>query len=187
MSTPCATAFGMNVLARHTGAKVRHYTYSIPTIKLNIMNNTLNTLFYKSLFISCLFFVLTSAAHAQQQERIRIIFGTRVHPSADGKGCEGEKGICLIFTTTDIKGRSSDMGEAQLDESNGRIVLNILKDPDPALDYENTFYVYEDKRLPSDVASAFGYREIVLKKGEYRIDKSDNPLGKVTVDAIFEF
>jgi hypothetical protein len=55
------------------------------------------------------------------------------------------------------------------------------------MDHENTFYLYSDKPLPPDVAMAFGYREITLKKGEYRIDKSDNPLGTIKIDANFEF
>lgn len=167
-----------------TSARTQLY---ILTFKPNTMNHILKTLFNNTLFISSLFFLTTSNVLAQQQARIKIIFGTRVHPSDDGKGCEGEKGICLIVTTKDLRTQGTALGEAQVEEVDGHIRLSIQRDPDPAMDHENTFYLYSDKRLPADVALAFGYREIILKKGEYRIDKSDNPLGTVKIDANFEF
>jgi hypothetical protein len=156
-------------------------------LKPNTMNHILKSLFYNTLFISSLFFLTSTSVLAQQQERIKIIFGTRVHPSDDGKGCEGDKGICLIVITKDLRIQGTDLGEAQVEEIDGHIRLSIQRDPDPVMDHENTFYLYSDKPLPPDVAMAFGYREITLKKGEYRIDKSDNPLGTIKIDANFEF
>lgn len=147
------------------------------------MKNTVKTLFCKTLFIIGVFCNLNNAS-AQSNERIKFIFGTRTHPNADGSGCEGEKGICILIIYGS-NARTSDMGVAELSEENGRLKFDILEDPDPAGDGENTFFVYEDKTLPSEAAERMGYSKVVIRRGEYPIDKNQARHGSVLLKAEF--
>lgn len=149
------------------------------------MKKPVHTLFYSTLFILGLLFI-SENLHAQSGQRIRVIFGTRVHPTSDGKGCEGEKGMCFIIIWRD-QSRSISEGTAEIQEMDGNLLLNIVQDPDPALDFENTFYVYEDKAIPADVAQEMGYSSITIKRGEYRLDKNKNRLGSVLLKADFRY
>ncbi len=149
------------------------------------MKKPVQTLFCSTLFLLGLLFI-SEQIHAQSSQRIRVIFGTRVHPTSDGKGCEGEKGICFIIIWRD-QSRLTSEGTAEIQEVDGKILLNILQDPDPALDFENTFYVYEDKEIPADIAQEMGYSSITIKRGEYRLDKNKNRLGSVLLNADFRY
>lgn len=148
------------------------------------MKTSVLTSFKKILFLLGVFAFISLELAAQNAERIRIIVGTRSHPSPDGKGCEGEKGFCFIFGSTN-KIVDSDAGIAEIQIVRGQIQTNIISDPTPAESDENTFFLYEDKILPQETAEALGYSKIILRKGEYRLDKSRNPLGTVLLNASF--
>lgn len=149
------------------------------------MKKPVQTLFFSTLFILGLLLTSNSAT-AQSTERIKVIIGTRSHPTADGKGCEGEKGICFIITFRD-QDRLHNSGVAEIQDIDGKLLLNILQDPEPAMDFENTFHVYEDKEIPADIAQEMGYSGITIRKGEYRLDKNKNRLGSVLLNADFRF
>lgn len=153
------------------------------------MKKPVQTLFYSTLFILGLFTILPTSSSNASDPRIfgiRIIFGTRSHPSADGKGCEGDKGLCFIVSRND-KTMDPQAGLADIEVRDGKIFWNIVQDPEPALDYENTFYVYEDKVVPADIAQELGYSSITIRKGEYRLDKSKNRLGSILLNADFRY
>ncbi|MBK9400015.1 MAG: hypothetical protein IPN36_03900 [Bacteroidetes bacterium] len=80
----------------------------------------------------------------------------------------------------------SDVGVAEVSEVNGRINFNIVQDPSPAGPEENVFYVHEDKVLPYETARELGYESVIIKRGEYPLDKRKNRLGTVQLIAIFK-
>jgi len=141
--------------------------------------------FYISIIALFFFNTLFITVQAQDGNRIRIIFGTRSHPNGDGTGCEGEKGICVIITRGGALS-GERLGSGEISEENGRLYLNITRDPSPATDDENTFLVAQDKMLPTEVAQELGYNRVTIRKGTYRLDKSKNPLGDVYLNATFD-
>jgi hypothetical protein len=145
------------------------------------MKNTKKPLFLIALF-ACVFTFIFSNSSAQSGERIRLVFGTRSHPDASGTGCEGDKGICIILT---FKARYSfqNSGVAEISIENGKVLFNILEDKAPAADHENTFYVYEPKEVPQEIARELGYERIVIQPGQYYLNKSRNPLGSAILKA----
>lgn len=145
------------------------------------MKNTINP-FSAIAFFALVFSFLSLNCTAQDAQRIRVIFGTRVHPSSDGKGCEGDKGTCLIVSYGQ-KGLPDNPGVAEISVKDEFIEWNIIEDDAPASDFENAFHVYEPKEIPRDVCRQLGYSRIVLQPGEYRLDKSENRLGKVLIKA----
>lgn len=140
--------------------------------------------FKKIIFILGIFAFISLESYAQNAERIRFVFGTRSKPAAQGDGCDGEKGICirLLAKTTII---DKDLGVGEIQIIKGQIQLNIISDPSPAESDENTFYIYEDRVLPNETAEQLGYSKIIIRKGEYRLDKSKNRLGTVMLNASF--
>lgn len=148
------------------------------------MKTPVSNTFITKLFLIGIFMVTTLQSISQTNDRIRFIFGTRSRPSADGKGCEGDKGLCVILNLKDKV--MPDMGLAEVQEVNGRLLLNILQDPSPAGPDENVFYVYEDKVLPAEIAGALGYDSVIIEKGEYPLDKRKNRLGAVQLIALFK-
>ncbi|MBK9318421.1 MAG: hypothetical protein IPM91_06090 [Bacteroidetes bacterium] len=148
------------------------------------MKTPVTNTFNVKLFLIGIFMITTLQSISQTNERIRVIFGTRSRPSADGKGCEGDKGTCFIFNTKDKV--MSDVGVAEVSEVNGRINFNIVQDPSPAGPEENVFYVHEDKVLPTETARELGYESVIIKRGEYPLDKRKNRLGTVQLIAIFK-
>ena len=129
-------------------------------------------------------FLSIGNAFCQNANRIKIIFGTRVHPSAEGKGCEGDKGTCFLIIYTNRTPIEDNMGVAEIGISyEGKIIFNITEDSSPAQNDENTFYVFERKEIPQEVCKELGYDRIVLQPGKYFLNKSDNSLGTALIDA----
>jgi hypothetical protein len=148
-------------------------------MKTSLLNN-----FKKTLFIFGIITLIALEASAQNEERIRFVFGTRSKPAAQGDGCDGEKGICIrLLAKTTIIDKDLGVGEFQI--VRGQLQLNIVSDPSPAGSDENTFYIYEDRILPAETAEELGYSKIIIRKGEYRLDKSKNRLGTVLLNASF--
>lgn len=145
------------------------------------MKNTINPLFSFA-FFALVFSLFSLTSEAQDALRIKVIFGTRVRPSSDGKGCDGDKGTCLIISYGQ-KGLPDNPGVAEISVEGDYIAWNILEDAAPAADYEDVFHVYEAKEIPREVCRELGYSRIVLQPGEYRLDKSENRLGKVLIKA----
>lgn len=145
------------------------------------MKNT-TTPFLLIAFFATVFNFLSINCDAQDTERIRIIFGTRSHPNSDGKGCEGDKGTCLIFAMQDRVALDNE-GVAEITVKQNRVYWNIIEDSSPAESNENTFYVYEEKILPAELVKELGYEQIVIQPGKYYLDKSRNPLGCVILEA----
>jgi hypothetical protein len=145
------------------------------------MKNTKKPLFLIA-FFACVFTFIFSNSFAQSGERIRLVFGTRSHPDASGTGCEGDKGICIILT---LKARyaSQNSGVGEISIENGNVRFNIIEDSSPAEDHENTFYVYEPKEVPQEIARELGYERIVIQPGNYYLNKSKNPLGSALLKA----
>jgi hypothetical protein len=138
----------------------------------------------KAFTLTLLFTLSLTSLFAQNANRIRIIFGTRSHPSADGKGCEGEKGICIIITTKDRDVILDNKGTSEISMNDeGKIVFNIIEDSSPAQEDENTLYLFERKEIPQEVCKELGYDRIVLQPGKYFLNKSDNSLGTAVIDA----
>ncbi|MBL7922937.1 MAG: hypothetical protein JNL88_01930 [Bacteroidia bacterium] len=148
------------------------------------MKTPVSNPFLITLFAIGIFMITTLSSFAQSGNRIRFIFGTRCHPVGDGKGCEGEKGICIILNFKD-KIYFSNSGQGEMEVINGRIQFSILSDHSPAAADENDFYVYEDKVVPVELAEELGYNSIVIKRGVYKLDKSRNPLGVAQLNAEF--
>jgi hypothetical protein len=145
------------------------------------MKTSFHTLFQKTIFTAgiLLFMHGTLPAQSTAKIKIRIIFGTRSHPAPEGNGCEGDKGICIIVRAGE-RINSQYTGEAEISmQSDGKLYFNILRDNGPAEAFEDVFYVHEDKPLPIDVAEELGYNAVTIRKGEYRLDTSRNPLGTV--------
>jgi len=128
------------------------------------------------------FFCIDS--YAQTAQRIRLIVGTRSRPSSDGKGCDGDKGFCFIFGSSN-KTIGQEAGVAEVQVVKNQLMINMISDPSPAEANENTFYVYEDKVLPMESSEELGYSKIIIRKGQYPIDKSRNRLGSVLLNASF--
>lgn len=140
--------------------------------------------FKKSLFILGIIAFMSLDASAQNAERIRFVFGTRSKPAAQGEGCDGEKGLCIrFFSSSKVIGTGE--GQAEIQIVRGQILFNIIEDSSPAEESENIFYVYEDKLLPGEISEQLGYSKIIIRKGEYRLDKSKNRLGTVMLNASF--
>lgn len=145
------------------------------------MKNTKKPLFLIA-FFACVFTLLFSNCSAQSGERIRFVFGTRSHPDASGTGCEGDKGICIILTFR-ARYAIQNPGVAEISIENGNVKINIIEDASPAEDHENTFYVYEPKEVPQEIARELGYERIVIQPGHYYLNKSKNPLGSALLKA----
>ncbi len=150
------------------------------------MKTSLKKSFLVSLFLLGIFMITSTLSFSQTNGRIRLVFGTRTHPTADGKGCEGDKGICfLIYTTANI-GKSTEpnngIGEVTLQDN--KIIFNIVSDNSPAQADENIFYVYQDMKIPAEAAREFGFNSIIIKRGQYKLDKTKNRLGQVTLPII---
>lgn len=140
--------------------------------------------FKKSIFILGIMAFISLEASAQNAERIRFVFGTRSKPAAQGEGCDGEKGLCIrFFSSTKTIGTGEGISEIQI--VGGQILFNIIEDSSPAEENENIFFVYEDKTLPAEISEQLGYSKIIIRKGQYRLDKSKNRLGTVMLNASF--
>lgn len=150
----------------------------------------MKTIFKKSLFTILFFlgiFMLSgSDSYGQTSQRIRFVFGTRSHPTNEGKGCEGDKGLCvLIYTTKDIgKITEVNSGIAEISVEGDQMTFNIINDNSPAERHENYFYVYNDIVVPDEGARALGYSSIIIKKGKYPLHKTRNPLGQTQLPII---
>lgn len=148
------------------------------------MKTILNKYFKKSLFILGIIVFISLDASAQNAERIRFVFGTRSKPAAQGEGCDGEKGLCIrFFSSTKTMGTGEGIAEIQIVRN--QVHFNIIEDSSPAEADENIFYVYEDKTLPTEISEPLGFNKIIIRKGDYRLDKSKNPLGSVMLNAAF--
>ncbi len=141
--------------------------------------------FKKIIFILGIFAFLSLESFAQTNGKIRLIFGTRSHPNASGDGCDPDKGICLIFGSS-TKIVDPTLGIAEIQFERGQLKFNIISDPSPAEGNENIFFVYEDKILPQESSEQLGFSKVIVRKGEYRLDKSRNRLGTVMLNAIFQ-
>ncbi|MBK9637075.1 MAG: hypothetical protein IPO63_04390 [Bacteroidetes bacterium] len=141
--------------------------------------------FKKIFFILGIFAFLSLESYAQNAERIRFVFGTRSKPAAIGEGCDGEKGLCIRFFSSS-KTIGTGEGIAEVQTVRGQLQLNIINDNSPAEENENIFYVYEDKVLPQEIAEQLGFSRVIIRKGEYRLDKSRNRLGTVLLNASFQ-
>lgn len=140
--------------------------------------------FKKSLFILGIIAFISIEASAQNATRIRFVFGTRSKPAAQGEGCDGEKGLCIrFFSSSKTIGTGEGISEIQI--VRGQVLFNIVEDSSPAEENENIFYIYEDKTLPGEISEQLGYSKIIIRKGEYRLDKSKNRLGTVMLNASF--
>lgn len=148
------------------------------------MKTKLSAHFKKSLFILGIIAFISLESSAQNAERIKFVFGTRSKPAAQGDGCDGLKGLCIRFTSNS-KTISSGEGIGEVQILRSQLLLNIIEDSSPAEEDENTFYVYEDKTLPIEISEQLGYSKIIIRKGEYRLDKSKNRLGTVLLNASF--
>ncbi|MBK7966614.1 MAG: hypothetical protein IPK10_15970 [Bacteroidetes bacterium] len=149
------------------------------------MKTPLSINFKKIIFILGIFAFLSLESYAQNAERIRFVFCTRSKPAANGDGCDGEKGLCIRFFSSS-KTIGTGEGIAEVQTIRGQLQLNIITDNSPAEENENTFYVYEDKILPQEIAEQLGFSRVTIRKGEYRLDKSRNRLGTVMLNAIFQ-
>ena len=149
------------------------------------MKTLISINFKKIIFILGIFAFLSLESYAQNAERIRFVFGTRSKPAAMGDGCDGVKGLCIRFFSSS-KTVGTGEGIAEVQTVRGQLQLNIISDTSPAEENENIFYVYEDKTLPQEIAEQLGFSKIIIRKGEYRLDKSRNRLGTVMLNAIFQ-
>jgi len=148
------------------------------------MKTSFHTLLQKTIFPAgiLLFMHGTLPAQSHAKIKIRIIFGTRSHPAPEGNGCEGDKGICIILRAGE-RISSQYTGEAEISmQSYGKLYFDFLRDSGHAEVFEDGFYVHEDKPLPSDLALELGYDALTIRKGEYRLDTSRNPLGTVLLN-----
>ena len=133
-------------------------------------------------FFALVFSFLSLHVEAQDAQRIKVVFGTRARPNGTGDGCEGDKGTCIIINFRD-KVAIDNPGIAEIAVKNNYVEWSILEDASPASEFEDVFHVYEAKEIPRDVCRELGYDRIVLLPGEYRLDKSNNRLGKVLIKA----
>jgi hypothetical protein len=150
------------------------------------MKTSIKKPFLAILFLLGIFMISGADSYGQTSQRIRFVFGTRSHPNSDGKGCEGDKGLCvLLYTTKDI-GKVTDVntGITEMSVEGDQMTFNILSDNSPAEQHENYFYVYSDITVPAEAARAFGYSSIIIKKGKYPLNKSRNPLGQTVLPVI---
>lgn len=151
------------------------------------MKTSIKTPFLTTLFLLGMFMLSTLHSAAQSSQRIRVVFGTRTHPTADGKGCEGEKGICfLIYVIKDRISTEPNSGVGEVVVEGQQLTLNIISDTSPAEYDEQFFHVYRDIAVPADAARALGYTSITIKKGRYPLNKSRNPLGQVTLPVVLK-
>ena len=149
------------------------------------MKTLISINFKKIIFILGIFAFLSIESYAQNADKIRFVFGTRSKPAAIGDGCDGEKGLCIRFHGR-TKTVETGEGIAEVQTVRGQLEFNIINDSSPAEENENIFYVYEDKILPQEIAEQLGFSKIIIRKGEYRLDKSRNRLGTVMLNAIFQ-
>jgi hypothetical protein len=150
------------------------------------MKNSLKKSFLLSFLLLGIVMITSTLSFSQTNGRIRLVFGTRTHPTADGKGCEGDKGICfLVYTTANIgKSTEPNSGIGEVSLQDGKIIFNIVSDSSPAQTDENTFYVYQDMKIPAEAAREFGFNSIIIKRGQYTLDKTKNRLGQVALPII---
>ena len=155
---------------------------NLKTIKQkNYMKNT-STPFLALAFFALVFNFISIHANAQNQERIRVIFGTRTHPNSQGTGCEGDKGTCIIITLKD-KVAIDNPGIAEISVKEGMVEWTIIEDSSPAVEDENILYVYNLKEIPKEICRELGYDNITLLPGEYYLDKSKVKLGRAEIRA----
>lgn len=150
------------------------------------MKTSLKKSFLVSLFLLGIFMITSTLSFSQTNGRIRLIFGTRTHPTADGKGCEGDKGTCFLIYSTASVGKMTEpnSGVAEISIQEGKMIFNIVSDNSPAQADENTFYVFTDMKVPVEAARELGYNSIIIKRGQYKLDKTKNRLGQVTLPII---
>jgi len=150
------------------------------------MKTIIKKSFLTLLFLLGIFMISGADSYGQTSQRIRFVFGTRSHPNSDGKGCGGDKGLCvLLYTTKDI-GKVTDVnsGIAEISVEGDQMSFNIINDNSPAERHENYFYVYRDIVVPEEGARMLGYSSITIRKGKYPLNKIRNPLGQTTLPII---
>jgi hypothetical protein len=103
-------------------------------------------------------------------------YGVTIHVEAGrrSKGCTGF-GICSITIGFDFSERT--VGSSASIDGN-MMTIDFLKNlPEQG----NVLTIDEDIVLDDATSLALGYQHVVVKKGEYQVDYSNNPNGRVTV------
>lgn len=97
------------------------------------------------------------------------------HPSPPTSGCTKPFGLCIIIPI----GIKDHVTQEEYDEGYGiaqsEVVNNkfhMIFERRAALD-DGTIPIQSDWNLGEEVARAFGYREIIIRSGEYRVDFSN--------------
>lgn len=136
--------------------------------------------------ITTILLLIACAGINTSMAKPKFVFGTYSRPDAEGEGCEGVRGLCIIIhgrivnDDFDIKDLGDDMALAEIEIVEGELKMNILFDNSKNC-FERSFRVIKNVTLDETVCEALGYRHVVIEPGEYVVDFSRYQFGAVVL------